>query len=379
MSVSRVYDVLLRYALWRIDDGDIPQQLSHNQYLALKSLSEEQTTVGLISQALIDKNVSLEEGDVANVLSLILKVKQLNQRLNQAVVNLCQLMDKQGIRILILKGQTYATFYPDPSLRQCGDIDFICHPDDMEKAVAFLKYDLGLTLSHSGSNKHAGFVMDGIKYEIHRLLTNFAYPSSHRYWEKVYMKEVWEHPYTISVDDYPVPTLAPTYNAVYVFEHIFFHLIMDGIGIRQYCDWCLLLHHYRDDIDRDVLYKHLKGIRLYKAYVKSESLLVDYLGLPEAELPFETYKDRKRHSDSILHNLLYMGNFGHNVSYFSSHHGLIHGLEHLMRIARQGLKYISYAPMEVLWRIPYMLKWWTMRIVRTLIPCKSIQSVFKRV
>ena len=378
MLINSVFCGLLRYALWKTEDGDIPTRLSHSEYLALKSLSEEQTTVGLISQALVDRDVNIEEEDVVNVLSSTLKVRQSNQKLNRAVVSLCQIMEKQGIRILILKGQTYATFYPDPSLRQCGDIDFICHPGDIEKAVAFLKYDLGLSLSDSGSNKHAGFMMNGIKYEIHRLLTNFAYPPHHRYWENVFMKEVWEHPYTINIDGYPVPTLAPTYNAVYVFEHIFFHLIMDGIGIRQFCDWGLLLHHYRDDIDKELLYKHLKGIGLYKAYNQSESFLVDYLGLSEAEVPLGICKDRKRQSDSIWTDLLYLGNFGHKVSYFSPR-GPIHAIEHLVHIARQGLKYFRDAPMETLWRVPYMIGWWTTRIVRTIIPCKSIQSVFNRV
>ena len=378
ITIDREYVALLRYALWGLESEDIPNSLSHSQYLALRKLSSEQTTAGLISQALIDRKVKLDGGDAADVLTTILTVKELNQKLNHAVVNLCRLMDKQGIRILVLKGQTYATFYPDSSLRQCGDVDFVCHPDDIEKAIAYLKYDLGLALSDKSSNKHARFRMDGILYEIHRKITNFAFLPSHYYCENSFMKEVWSHPYHINVDGYPIPVMAPTYNAVYVFEHIFLHLISDGIGLRQFCDWSLLLHHYQDQINHDLLTKHLKGVRLDKAYRNMGTVLVDYLGQSESEFPIDLPKDRRKLLDSLLTNIYSFGNFGHNLRYSHSR-GPIHALEHLKRVFNQVSLFYKYAPTEVLWRIPHMFVWWIKRIVRSVFSWKRIQSVFNRV
>lgn len=378
MNNNTDFQFLLRYALWETESGDIAQQLSHSQYQTLRSLSEEQTTRGLISQALVDKKIKLCVEDIADVISSIQNVKRFNRQLDQGVINFCQLMEKQGIRIIVLKGQTYAPFYPAPSLRQCGDIDFVCHPDDIEKAVSFLKYDLGLKLAHASSNKHASFIMDGIEYEIHRKITNFAYLPSHYYCEKVFMQEVWNHPYTMSIDGYPVPVMAPTYNAVYVFEHIFLHLISDGIGLRQFCDWAMLLHYYRDEIDRSLLIKHLKGVKLYKAYRRMGSVLVDYLGLPEEEFPLTISEKDRRFSEKILNNIYHRGNFGHNLKY-SKRRGPIHAIEHLKRVYNQVSLYYRFAPTEVLWRIPHMFTWWIKRIIRAIFPCKSIQSVFERV
>lgn len=378
MNNNTDFQFLLRYALWETESGDIAQQLSHSQYQTLRSLSEEQTTRGLISQALVDKKIKLCVEDIADVISSIQNVKRFNRQLDQGVINFCQLMEKQGIRIIVLKGQTYAPFYPAPSLRQCGDIDYVCHPDDIEKAVSFLKYDLGLKLAHASSNKHASFIMDGIEYEIHRKITNFAYLPSHYYCEKVFMQEVWNHPYTMSIDGYPVPVMAPTYNAVYVFEHIFLHLISDGIGLRQFCDWAMLLHYYRDEIDRSLLIKHLKGVKLYKAYRRMGSVLVDYLGLPEEEFPLTISEKDRRFSEKILNNIYHRGNFGHNLKY-TKRRGPIHAIEHLKRVYNQVSLYYRFAPTEVLWRIPHMFTWWIKRIIRAIFPCKSIQSVFERV
>lgn len=374
-----LYFSLLNYALWGTHAKDIVTSLSHSQYCSLTKIAEEQSTLGLISKALIDLNIKLEKDDVLDILSITSDVVYYNAQIDKALVRFCQMMKDNGFRILVLKGQTLSLFYRTPNLRQCGDIDFICHPDDLEGVVKYLKYDLGLILDDEGSNKHAGFEMDGVKYEIHRMLTNFAYPPSHYYWENVFMKEVWNHPYTVNVCGFPVPTLAPTYNALYIYEHIFFHLIMDGIGIRQFCDWAMFLHHQQSVIDRDLLTRHLKGVRLEKAYKRLGVLLVDKLGLPEENFPLPMESGKHSHLESLLQNILQLGSFGHKIQYYSTDHGPIHAIEHLVRICKQGWLYVSYAPAEVLWRVPYMIKWWTTRIIRKLIPCKSMQSVFNRV
>lgn len=374
-----LYFSLLNYSLWGTQPKDYATSLSHPQYNSLAKIAEEQATLGLISNALIDLSIRLEEDDVFDVIATVNTVENFNVQADKALVRFCQMMKDKRFRILVLKGQTLSLFYRTPRLRQCGDIDFICHPDDMEGALRYLKYDLGLVLDDEGSNKHAWFMMDGIKYEIHRMLTNFAYPPSHYYWENVFMKEVWDHPYTVNVCGYPVPTLAPTYNALYIFEHIFFHLIMDGIGIRQFCDWAVFLHHQRSVIDRELLTRHLKGVRQEEAYIKVGTFLVDKLGLPEEEFPLPIENGKQSYSDSLLQNILQLGNFGHKVRYYSTAHGPIHAIEHLARICRQGWHFVSYAPAEVLWRVPYMIKWWVTRIFRKVIPCKSMQSVFNRV
>lgn len=374
-----LYLSLLNYALWGTQTKNLVASLSHSQYCSLTKIAEEQATLGLISKALIDLDVKLEMDDVCDAIAMVNTIENYNVQADKALVRFCQMMKDKGFRILVLKGQTLSLFYRTPNLRQCGDIDFICHPDDLESTVRFLKYDLGLILDDEGSNKHAGFEMDGVKYEIHRMLTNFAYPPSHYYWENVFMKEVWNHPYTVNVCGFPVPTLAPTYNALYIYEHIFFHLIMDGIGIRQFCDWALFLHHHSSVIDEGLLTRHLKGVRLEKAYKRLGTFLIDKLGLPEEDFPLPIENGKHSQSESLLQNILQLGSFGHNVRYYSTAHGPIHAIEHLVRICKQGWHFVSYAPAEVLWRVPYMIKWWVTRIIRVLVPCKSIQSAFNRV
>ncbi|MBR5039058.1 MAG: nucleotidyltransferase family protein [Prevotella sp.] len=363
---------LLCNALWGTTLEKPIEALSHEQYVSLIELSKQQTVVGLISRSLMDSNIKLDENDAMDICGLEFSIKKQNRKIDEAVVKLCKMMDEQHIRIMVMKGQTLSIFYPHPELRQSGDVDFICHLDDIEKAVLFLKNDLGLKLSDAGSDKHARFTMDDVKYEIHRMLTNFAYPSSHRYWEKVFMKEVWQHSYTVEVNGYSVPTLEPTYNAVYIFEHILFHLIMDGVGLRQFCDWAIFLQQHKDTINKELLIKHLEGVRLKRAYSGLGAVLTDYLGLPEESFPLPISKKEHQSAESLFKNLIEWGNFGHNNQY-KYLQGPLHGLEHLTRIGSQAWRFKDYAPAELLWRIPYMMKWWTKRGLRRFTPfCKSV-------
>ena len=64
-----------------------------------------------------------------------------------------------------------------------------------------------------------------------------------------------------------------------------------------------------------------------------------------------------------MENIWKMGNFGHNQKYIREQ-GILHGAQHLWRIGRQASRFAHYAPTESWWRIPYMFKWWGMKLIR---------------
>ena len=377
-DLSDQFFPLLRYALWGSPMYPFIERLSHEQYTSLMQVGEEQAVIGMLSQALIDNNVKLESDDVFDVVDLTQSIGQMNKIIDEATMTVCRMMKEKDIRILVVKGQTLAPMYRYPTLRQCGDVDFLCHSEDLEKAVRFLRDDLAIELNDEGSNKHAGFMMDDVKYEIHRTLTNFAYPAHQRYWEDVVMKEVWQNPYTKSINNICVPTLPPTYNAIYIFVHIMFHLIVDGVGLRQFCDWAMVLDKDGHRIDKQLLRRHLNGIGLLDAYSGLGAVLTDFLGLPQERFPLEMSDSDHRRAACLVGNIMKFGNFGHNIEYRSLR-GPFHAIEHAVRMGRQGWRFCHYAPKEVLWRIPYFMGWWGKRVFRSMTPyLESSKSVFQK-
>ncbi|MBP5769858.1 MAG: nucleotidyltransferase family protein [Bacteroidaceae bacterium] len=358
---------LLRSSLWGAPFDLRGQVWTHAQYLPVMQLAKQQAVAGLVAQALMASGVKLERQDALEVYTLTRNIRQRNEQMDDAVVQLCQLLEGQGIRFLVFKGQTLSALYPDGGLRQSGDIDFICHPDDWSRAAAFFCQKWGVTLDDSTTEKDVQFQYEGVVYELHKKLTVFTYPSHQRYWDEVVMPEIWSNPYSLTIKGQDVPTLSPTYNILYVFVHIFHHLISDGIGLRQFCDWAILLtscvgwpHDKKlNGFAPTLLQKHLEGIGLTRAYTGLGAILTLYLQVPSFVL--KVTDDDCRRAPSLFQNMLEMGNFGHNKSY-SQERGVLHGVQHLRRITLQARRFYHYAPAEALWHVPYMFRWWCKKL-----------------
>lgn len=368
---------LLRGSLW-----DAPQDLkgqawSHEQYQAVMTLAKEQAVAGLVAQGLMDSGVRLERADALEVFGLIQQIRKRNAEMDAAVVELCQVTEQNQLRIFVFKGQSVGYLYPDHGLRQSGDIDFFCHHEDWTRAISLLQDQLGLKLNDLNSSKDVCFVWKGVTYEMHKRITSFCYPRHERYWREVVMPEILEHPYSINIDGHDIPTLAPTYNALFIFVHIFQHLIADGIALRQFCDWARVLHNNAQNViieesnnekcnisyDIAVLERHLKGLELRKAYTGLGAMLTEYLGLTEEQFPFEISDQDRKRLPALWENMQERGNFGQKVKYRTKNM-MAHGLEHLWRMSKQAREFYHYAPAEAWWHIPSMFPWWIEKIKR---------------
>ena len=370
MSETNLFIDLLRASLWGTQYDLKGQEWSHEQYMTVMSLAREQAVAGLIGHGLMASGVKLQRADAIEVFSIVQQIQQWNVVMDNAVVELCQMMEKENIRIFVFKGQTVGYLYPEHSLRQSGDIDFYCHHEDWTRAVSLLQDRLGIQLNDLNSSKDVCFVWKGVTYEMHKRITSFCYPKHERYWRQIVMPEILEHPHSVKINGYDVPTLSPTHNALFIFVHIFQHLIADGIALRQFCDWAVLLSQQVkneeiivDNYSIDVLERHLEGLGLRKAYTGLGALLTDYLGLPEEQFPFSISDEDHKRLPALWKNMQERGNFGHNVKY-KTKNMMAHGLEHLWRMSKQAREFYHYAPAEAWWHIPSMFPWWVEKIKR---------------
>ena len=80
----------------------------------------------------------------------------------------------------------------------------------------------------------------------------------------------------------------------------------------------VLKHMPQDKKCVDMLDRHLNGIGMKNAFVGMGAILTDYLGLATEEFPFEIPGEAHRKAPALMHNMLGMGNFGHNKMYKKS-------------------------------------------------------------
>ena len=90
-------------------------------------------------------------------------------RVMHAQDQLLQLLEAHSIPSVILKGAAAAMYYPYPSLRSMGDVDFLVRRCDLDRAAELLESN-GYRLTHEKDtvSHHYGYAKDNILFELHK-------------------------------------------------------------------------------------------------------------------------------------------------------------------------------------------------------------------
>ena len=70
----------------------------------------------------------------------------------EALKNICSVLDKHSIKYVLLKGADIRALYPEKELRTSCDIDILVHKDNLEEAVDII--ELETDFSTNGSDYH---------------------------------------------------------------------------------------------------------------------------------------------------------------------------------------------------------------------------------
>lgn len=243
-------------------------------------------------------------------LAFIERNRRTHLMLDGCVAEAVARLKEAGIGAVLLKGQAYARHYPEGILRQCGDIDLYVGEDDYFRAYKVSRQQNWDSdeLFHRHA-KHYGCSMNGVHLELHRVAAVLPSRSADRRFQEWSREQLRAGKRTtvIGAEEISLPT--PIFDAVFVFMHIYHHFISGGVGLRQLCDWVMLLHTHSGDVSRDELAALLKEFRLLRAWRRFAPIAVELLGLPESECPFYSavYSGE---SDKILSFVLKEGNFG---------------------------------------------------------------------
>ena len=363
---------ILRAELW--GTGLSFSQLSHTEFEELMAMANEQTVTGLVGDSLIKNNIKLEREDALGLYAKIKAIEKANARVNENLVSFVNFMERKGIDYIIVKGQVVGALYPNPNVRMSGDVDLYFVGDNYEKIKGLVEQRLGKQLSKLSDGKHVEFEVNGVIFELHNKLSRLATRKHQAYWDQMIDNAIQEGTDTVNILGKEIKTLSATYNAMYIFVHLFYHMTASGVGLRQLCDWARVLaqsafqdsnskfqvKNVNDNIDANRLEEILKELGYLKAYKAMGAFLVEYLGLPEEQFPFPlTEKDRKW-VETIKKNILKRGNFGRTGRKVKNL-GVLHSMETGYLNMVQTLTFYRLAPKEVLLRFTSLGEWFLER------------------
>lgn len=313
-----IYFSMLRSALWN-------EKVSYDNQIDWKTILEMarcQTTMGLVCHAAFQCGAvkALPEKNKALLRNKLISLARSHQRINDMIVRIVTVWRDNGIESVLMKGQGMAANYPVPELRQCGDIDLYVGKEKYDEACVLVNEMAGETEAAKGYGTELNYhvVVDGITVEVHRLTSLFYYREMNAIYEPYSDKGMTIGGDSMMINGVRVWLPVDTFNALFVFHHAYHHFISGGIGMRQLCDWTMLLHAKHETINRDELSEMLRCLHLMDAWQVFGCVAVEWLGLPEDEMPF--YEDKcSRRAKRAVEMILKEGNFGFEWSMSKTH------------------------------------------------------------
>ena len=332
------------------------------QWNKIMRLANNQALMGLVGDVLLTRpeiRETLSPKFVERLQDIPLNSMGMHTQTNITLQLLLQTLREQGIDPVLLKGQGLSVYYPTPQLRQCGDIDLYVGAENYEKA-----YDALLPIvtqiedrSKIWDTMHFDASIGSVMVEVHHQVDKVYSRRNEKLYKEFMHQGTSKDLCTLKIGEVEVNTPNDTYNAFYVFYHLWRHFTITGIGLRQFCDWARFLHTHNGKLDLPYLKKMLDELGFMMPWQVFGCFLVKDLGLPETDFPFYD-KRYVGKVDLVRKYVMTDGNFGVNTGLnTAARHGYIHSKWvslkfHLLRI----LRLFAIFPKHTLLRLYYMLR-----------------------
>ena len=295
-NIYLTYLSLLRAALW----GDDGERLAVNG----ESLTDVIRFAAFQGTGPLVFDQLLKLKDIEIPADLKMQMKQqclLSMRQQQVMIPLLSqawnALLKAGIHPILLKGFGLAQYYPQPYLRQWGDMDVYVGQANYHKGSEVLRATfpgVSHTEEEDEDYKHYNFVFDNAVLEMHRVSMTFYHFRDWQYYEQLEAKYLTKDGPTFDCEGLTITTPEETFNVFFTFLHAWHHFCETGMSMKQLCDIAILLHTKREVIDEERLHEMLTKLYLMEVWQLIMYIIVHHLGVPQEECPFYTEKSRER-------------------------------------------------------------------------------------
>lgn len=200
-----------------------------------------------------------------------------NMRVEYAQMDLVSALEEKEVPYVILKGQSAAEYYPDPSLRQLGDVDFIV-PEDLTETVAQQMQALGYDHSFEPGDYHQVLKKNGACLELHMQLAGMPKGQAKAPVE-AFFADLFERSSYVGGQDARYRAPCGEHHGMILLLHMQHHVVARGMGLRHIMDWACFVEKTCDEAFwEERLLPLLKQIGLYRFAAVFTKMAAMYLG-----------------------------------------------------------------------------------------------------
>lgn len=305
------YFALLRSALWETPVA-IEGPIDWKAVFRIAKYHANQALIGDVASRMTTDNRPSEA--LVGKMQVVMRDNLLSQlRLKQILASAVTLLRQHNIEPVLLKGFSLAMLYPNPSLRQFGDIDLFVGLNDFHEACNLLRtlpggYNWGEELD---VGRHYNIEFGNYPMEIHRVSAEVSEPKEIAVYASIERDGLVDNKQHVVFDGLEIAVPSKEFMVFFTFYHAWHHFLTTGVGWRQISDVAVALHAYRDQLDLVKIRQWLMAMHLMKPWQAFGYLMVDHLGLSESEMPFYDASCR-RTAQRLYRNVMEVGNFSRN-------------------------------------------------------------------
>ena len=321
------------------------------------TLAKQQTLVGILFCAVerLPKEQRPPRAILLKWFAATEIIQEKNTKVNIDAVKLCEAIRKDGFRCVVLKGQGIATYYPNPSLRQCGDIDLWIE-GGTKKVLNYLR-SKGPVTNIVYTHLDAEVPVD-TEVEIHHNPTFFYNPiflnRLHKYLNE--QDEIFNNFVNLSdgTGKICIPTLE--FNRYFIILHIYRHYFSEGIGLRQLMDYYYVLKKEGTNESKQRTLEMFKKTGMMKFVAATMWVMQQVFSLEER---YMLCTPNEKAGKKLMEEIMLSGNFGMYDTRLNrtNHHKLF---PRVWESIKRKIRFVLDYPQEILFDIPmrtYMYIW----------------------
>ena len=219
-----------------------------------------------------------------------------------------ELLRKEGIPSVILKGSAAACYYPKAELRQHGDIDLFVPTEQFDQSYDLLIAD-GFTDDIDITPRHKHLSKDRIKLELHRQFSEENVAKERKDFIEALIQNGIRKAVPFTVEGKTVYRLPDPENGLVLLQHLCQHF-KTGVGLRHLTDWMTFVDKVVDNAFWEKEFKPLTekaGLTEFASIMTA--ICIRDLGLPREGHEWYGEPDESLVDEAFLHILL-SGNMG---------------------------------------------------------------------
>lgn len=205
---------------------------------------------------------------------------------------------KEGIRMMLMKGQANGTYYPEPKHRAPGDIDCYLFDD----------YDKGNESAKQWADKvddswykHSQIFYRGQMIENHQYFVHTREGKNSKKLNQVLYDTLKDVEFdTLNGTGVLLPP--PMFNALFLTYHAQAHFIEEGLKLKQLLDWAMFLKRDADKINWPEFYAICEKFHLRRFAEVATDIAVNYLGVKIDKPEIVT---NSPYTAKVVHSTLY--------------------------------------------------------------------------